>query len=457
MNKKLAFLIMVLLITINCFANAPIATTITDTTKIILKYDTLKNQLTQSGSWGLSKQHTYQFCITGVNTALFTTKYGVANQARVATLPALFNNIIPNGSLTTVKTMDLLSAKTAKISISGPPGRSQTKTAADSLFDHLIFDYSALQVISAGTKNLTDYLNNNWSRIKLCRDGAANTLQDVTVKIKSLAHSLLGTTVYYKEIYLTNPDSLKNIDTLRSFLTVTLTDFSGRITVINAQKDFKLTSEQSISLINMNAEVTANLAYLKTCPDIINAIKTCKDTIYSKLYQPDADYLHLTITLLKPKYSSSPDTMVHTKFNFYREKYWKLIDVSAGYFYDNLSARNYYFLAGKPTAEIKSKADFSVGALVHSYYAFTSFLKAGPCLGAAISLLDAKTKYMAGGSIILGRNNEFAFSGGLALASLPQPSNLYQPVVATQTGTVNTYNKIQPGLFVGLTYSFLSF
>ena len=55
-----------------------------------------------------------------------------------------------------------------------------------------------------------------------------------------------------------------------------------------------------------------------------------------------------------------------------------------------------------------------------------------------VSALDGKSKYLGGISFILGRNNEFAFSGGYALASLPKISNLYQSSTITTTTTTTT-------------------
>jgi hypothetical protein len=211
------------------------------------------------------------------------------------------------------------------------------------------------------------------------------------------------------------------------------------------------------------------------------AILNAPPHIDSKPYKITGDYLQVNIASLKPKFGDKPDTVSINKLNFYKIGYWKWLDVSTGFFYDNLASKSFYFNNGSTQAEIKSRADISVGALAHSYWVFDSWFKVGPCAGVGVSSLDGKSKYLFGGSLIFGRNNEWAFSGGYALASLPLASNFYKQASYRQTtttvttggatsgtttsqvttipvgvgGTVNTYNKLQGGVFAGISYSLL--
>ncbi len=549
MKKEVILALVVFLLAINGYAqkgkdSITASATCSPPTIIDLTYDSCSHKISQNSQYGLSGKGYYIFRVGNVNSSLFTSKIVASNITRAVALPAVFNNILPSGNITTAQV-------NFAMEIVQPGAKDNNQTVSNYyFFQRYNFDYNILQYISSETKDLTVFLEKNWSDAAHCKSYAQGKIDEVKAKIKTLASSItisaedlqklkneqarlqgivdrrhappndgfnrdtikdqLETTTENINMHLdaidtytklTNLD-LNDVSVFRDFVASTLADFSSRVSLINIPQRYlsnAITNEQLTQINSSQVIINNSTAYLKSCPDIINAVKNCNSYIDSSPYTITGDYLNLNIALLRPKFSDKPDTVSQNKLKFYKYNYWKWIDVSAGFFYDNLASPAYYFLNAVPTKEIKSRADVSVGALLHSYYVASSFVKVGPCIGVGVSALDGKSKYLGGISFILGRNNEFAFSGGYALASLPKISNLYQSSTITTTttttttttgstnttttgttpstantttsgtststatvtapigttGTVNTYNKFQGGFFIGITYSFL--
>ena len=482
---------------------------------INLYYDTCAKRIIEPTFDGLIAKTNYVFRICNVNSALYSIKISASNISRTPVLPTILSTL--NGNLSS-----------ARIEHALTEGNFSDSYSVQNyyFFQRLRYDYNALQLITNQTKSLLDFLVINPDKNDLINSEAKRTLDNINKSLdeqkKEIISGLMSHLRNQKERTTSNTDSLINataaqeehdfseftkpgVYTLKDFkdlVTSMLADFGSRASLLFSPKTNltdNLRTEEIVEIKRADTTIKAASSFLSKCPDIVYAILNSTCCIVSNPYQIKTDYFQYNIALLKPKFSDKPDTVSVNKINFYRVHYWKAIDVSTGVFYDNLASKAYYFKNTVPTQEIKSSTDISFGALFHSYWVFQSNLKAGPCAGIGLSVLDGKSKYFLGGSLLIGKNNELAISCGYAVASLPAISNLYQSNTITTTttttavangtssssvtgttpsssntntssntttattttqpicttGTVNTYNKYQGGIFVGITYSFL--
>jgi hypothetical protein len=447
-------------------------------TIITLTFDSCSQRITKSSRDGLKNKERYIFRISPVNSTFYTTKTSANDITRSATFtmptqfPTAFN------STTVVDNANLKMVYKPK-----NPGLVASTPFNPYFEARHQFDYDLLRFINNKTKELVEGLGANPLQTSAANVAACKALDDITIKLDTLM----------KQVAPVKPEDIddwqlitsKKICSQKDFkdlVTLTLSDYLNRVKIINSvdkTADYNVDLNE-LALFNRNNDAIVKASdFILQSPDIIFTVAHAKPWIDSDPYLVSGDYLQVVFSVLKPKFGNKPDTVSKNKFNFYKTHYWKWLDVSSGFFYDNLASKSYYFKNFVPSAENNSRADLSVGALFHTYWVFDSGFKMGPCIGAAVSLLDAKAKYLAGGSLIFGKNNEWAFSGGYALANLPFPSNLYKSVNYTTTttttvtgttpsnstttttqpigttGAVTTYNKFQGGLFAGISYSFL--
>lgn len=135
-----------------------------------------------------------------------------------------------------------------------------------------------------------------------------------------------------------------------------------------------------------------------------------------------------------------------------------------GLFFNNI-IEDTYFLKARDTIsnsiirENQDNADITIGALAHLHYQFSSFTSAGISLGLGISPLDGETRYLMGGSILLGKKKQVVISAGAAMSRISVLSGavseddqgLYIPIGQE----IPTFKKTQWGYFIGLTYNIL--
>lgn len=178
-------------------------------------------------------------------------------------------------------------------------------------------------------------------------------------------------------------------------------------------------------------------------------------------FSPSKDGVDLDILLVN---SYSKDTLLKKPFQLYSSG-GVSFDFTTGFFYSDL-VEEAYFLKGREGDSTKTNIlkedtrnfDIAFGALGHISYKFTSSFKAGISMGASLSPLDAKTRYHVGGSLIFGRKNQIAINGGVSFAKIKilsdsiedDVSGIYVPASIT---AVPTFEKIEKGIYFGLTYN----
>jgi len=82
-------------------------------------------------------------------------------------------------------------------------------------------------------------------------------------------------------------------------------------------------------------------------------------------------------------------------------------------------------------------------------------------MGAAVSPIDGKTRFLFGVSSIFGRRNQLAINGGATVAKIKVLSNSVQTVdnnifVPAETASVPTYENLQWGFYLGVSYNLTS-
>jgi hypothetical protein len=375
----------------------------------------------------VEKGKLYKFRLQGANSAYYDANANFQQLKKNVAIPASLQGIIPDGTVTT-RAKALIGSLESKFII------------------QLASENSLLQHMLDTAQTMLDTLSNHPNSIVL--------YQTLGLKvIKDLADSFNITPFV---------DDSTIVQKLTKAVDSVIVDFDSRVQLLR-DKGALPEDDFGASVYRAAATIGKNENILRALPATLYACRATKNYIDSKPYKlGNADYLMANFTIYAAKFASSKDSLFSKSILFFRTKYFRF-DVTSGFFYSNLTSQYFYFTdsAGHYQKETRSRFDLSVGALVNFNYVFTPVVKAGICAGGGLSLLDAKTKALVGLDLTIGHKAEFAFSGGLALSSIPTPShtlgNTTYPYVSSPEGTVPVYSKLTAGFFIGVTYSFLKF
>jgi hypothetical protein len=371
----------------------------------------------------LHNDNIYQFQLNSVNSAFYDVKFDVTKEKKDITIPSSLTAPFPNGTTTSEET------EARHMKLATPVHKPQMP-------DKLEEDFTELK--NYYTSGLATYK----SLIADQRDtGACRT--EASAAILTLSN------------HLGQPGN--DADNLLALVKAKIQDFRSRFQLAK-DKGEETNDDRWVDIYNWNTTIDSNEVFLLKLPVILKAYSQCLKSVTSPYYNiKKADYIHVNITVYGNKFTTH-DSLCNLKTTFYRIHYWTF-DVTSGTFFNTLASQSYHYTdtLGGYARESKSRSDLSLGALIHFHYVVSPAFKPGICVGAAVSVLDGKTKYLGGGSLTIGRRSEFSLSGGAAVSSLPAPSNGI-PITgfkSTLGGTVPTYNKTTWGWFAGLTYSFI--
>ncbi len=194
---------------------------------------------------------------------------------------------------------------------------------------------------------------------------------------------------------------------------------------------------------------------------IISALES-NTLIISDSFKATKDILKIQTSFRHP---ITKDTLRKENFELIVTKKFQL-SFSGGIFYNRMSQSKFYIESNSDTLsgynflrpENNLNADFSFGALGHISYRFNACLGLGLNLGAALSPYDLVTRYMVGGSILLGGKKQIVISGGLALAKMDDLSNQIirkdnEILISKTLNSVPTQPKWHNSMYVGLSYN----
>ncbi|MBJ7882806.1 hypothetical protein [Gelidibacter salicanalis] len=158
-------------------------------------------------------------------------------------------------------------------------------------------------------------------------------------------------------------------------------------------------------------------------------------------------------------------TVFEGDLNFKTYHNWSF-DFTTGFFYSNRVEKKYY-LENRDESfnwilkEDIPEVDISIGALGHFSYKFSPSFMAGISVGASLSPFDGKLRYLTGTSLLFGEQKYVGINIGVAFAKIASLSDgtrqdsggYYQSKDMT---SINTVERIETGLYIGLTYNFIN-
>ena len=198
--------------------------------------------------------------------------------------------------------------------------------------------------------------------------------------------------------------------------------------------------------------------------NFIHKSQTSKNQTNSIKFSPSKDGVDIDITLIN---SYVKDTLLKKPFSVYSSGGLSF-DFTTGFFYSDIVERSYFLRAREDDTtrtnvieENTRDFDISFGALGHVSYKFASSFKAGLSMGASLSPLDGKTRYLVGGSFIFGRQNQVALNAGMSLARIKILSGSVQGdsegiFVPASVTAVPTFERVERGFYLGITYNLTS-
>ncbi|WP_421943349.1 hypothetical protein [Pedobacter sp.] len=218
----------------------------------------------------------------------------------------------------------------------------------------------------------------------------------------------------------------------------------------------------SYAVANSRAEELKKNNYPGFADYIIASLKAVKFR-KSKTFTANKDITELKLILVD-KYTK--DTLYNnTQTAFHKGDFG--LSFSTGFFHTRFLSDVPYYLEARPDGQkaVKGdesmKNDLSIGGFGHLFYRADTWLRIGPGIGLSISPFDGKTRYLAGGGILLGREKMVGITFGKAWTKVKQLSSQvqsdangrYLPASAT---AVPTYDKLHNSWFFGLSYNIAS-
>lgn len=404
---------------------------------IELSYDMKEGKLTpKTNNIKFKTNSTYQFKISGINTSYikcdFNAEFYYLSSSTPKILEPIFPGIKSNRDLN--KKADFIDFKNIiSTDSSNQDSFRFYKNIFDEKFDDLYFLKASADTLYKWNLDGIDTLRANAIKKDIFQEFEISSIDQLKTKV--LQDVQLLEVIY--NLYKNSVEKLNLNDTSKSYL---IEDY---IEIKYAMDRLK---EDDI------------LKYV----DIINEASAAKDFVFSKKITAKKDLLNLNIVLVDT-YKS--DTIYNEVSPFYPMRNFSF-DFSSGFFYNNLS-ENSYSLEARDTLlnnvlqNETTNFDISFGALGHISYKFTNYFKCGFSMGAALSPLDGKTRYMLGGSVLLFRERQLGLNAGVIFAKMKELAvsvksdemGNYVPINITE---VPTYNKNKSGFYFGITYNLTS-
>ncbi|HRG57967.1 MAG TPA: hypothetical protein PK323_03365 [Bacteroidia bacterium] len=187
------------------------------------------------------------------------------------------------------------------------------------------------------------------------------------------------------------------------------------------------------AIINMDFKITF-ITKKNEIPDILKAfipmpngtlglLNKSKQHVYSKMVSDieiKGDFTEIEVIV---KINATQEVKKNIELG--NRNYVKPFNFTSGLFYNNLVNPEFSVSADGTNIinEGRKKHDIAFGALINTNYVICPSFKMGISTGVALSLFEAKQRFMFGGNITFGKKNEFCFSAGLAFAKLTRLSN----------------------------------
>lgn len=189
------------------------------------------------------------------------------------------------------------------------------------------------------------------------------------------------------------------------------------------------------------------------------------DTINSKVFSGTKDLVELDIILVD---TYTKDTLASEQRTVYTKGSSSFgLSFSTGFFYTERFSDKAYYLKTRIDENVQvledkqAVPDVSIGGLGHLFYKISTYTKISASMGLAVSPFDSKSRYLLGGSLLLGREKIISFTFGSSWGKVKQLSSAaknddqgqYLPKGAT---TVPTYDRLRNSWFVGVGYNLTS-
>ena len=381
----------------------------------------------------LTRNESYNVIISGINTAITKTIFKAKPFSVVSATPTIIQPILPGIS------------NSGQLDVKNNFARNSPFKDLIAFSDEALDKYNLL----IGLKKISNTLYKN--TIFKIKNGQAitdfnNACSDFKINLGNIEDNRiqLNYTIAKHQHYI---HSVKEIFTKR----------------LENEKNVPIEIIERFSEVLLMAEAVSKDNFTKYANFLYQSISAKGQTI-KKPFIAKGDGVDLNITLLNTYVN---DTIANKTIDFYTKGNFSF-DFSSGFFYSNKIQQSYYLqlrandVTKKDIIEEPIRDfDISVGALGHFSYKFTSKFKAGISMGASLSPLDGKTRYLLGGSFIFGRKKQVAVNTGISFVKANVLSDAVSSdaagnyVNATVTA-VPTFEKIKNSFFIGLTYNLTS-
>ncbi|MDT0606099.1 hypothetical protein [Croceitalea rosinachiae] len=254
---------------------------------------------------------------------------------------------------------------------------------------------------------------------------------------------------------------LERIELIEAIKKMMEHEFSGKI---NSDFESALTNKilENYALIKSQSENINSKKYLGYINFIENAASAADFKKIDSRYFSRTDLLEAKVVLQN---AFTNDTILKETLNVYSRGDGSLrLRFSSGFFYNDI-VENAYYLENRDDdtksvlKEGKQNFDVAIGAQTHLTIKAASSFDFGINLGAAVSPLDGKTRFLMGAGFLFGKKRELSLSAGAAVARIKVLSDsvdeingdLTVPITAEAAPIVD---KNKWGMFIGLTYNF---
>nr|WP_295933442.1 hypothetical protein [uncultured Dyadobacter sp.] len=415
---KLALLSLLTLLSVNVFSQTEISIT-------VVKTSNGKNLKIEKKSKDYVKPNAYyKITVDGVNPAHTTLKVTTVSKEIYTPLPEV------------LKTLPLNLAGSIVRSNDGKKAQDELKVLVDAKLKKL----NVLKICADSLHDISLFLPNPMEALRFYKMARS----EYSLKKDSLEADLAFKTAVLEDIQF-----IKSLKSVGDAINETYPSY-------DADDIYLLSKISTVSTEFEKVDYKSLLEYL------IRSVKITKKSLTSNEFKASKDLSEVKIVLVD---NYTKDTLLNEQETIFTSGGSSFgISFSTGFIYTGDFSDQPYYLKSRVDEKVavindeKVKHDISFGGIAHAYYKPTPWLRFGIGLGLSISPFDGKTRYLAGPTLMLGKEKSVSITFGKAWAKIKELSQLVESdslglFLPKGTTTVPTFDKWKSGLFIALTYN----
>ena len=427
---------------------------------IKIRYDTASKSLNKriTEKMDIKSGMSYKVEVGGINTSFIGAKVVTKNYYLSSETPEILKPIFPG--IAGSGDIGYLFPKSMEDTV-----RADRITILDYIFRKSKEEFTLLNLVKEASDELYSNVESGTLPIDDQREIAKDYIQNLCSEINEIQGG-------YDSLDLQEEEVTLQIDSIQARAELSVAYIKSVIGIyrglLSDNVDIEKISDRTIAYYAELKEIDVRLKeennyrkYVSFLRKSLNAQETVQNI---KPFQAEKDFTEIDVAIINT-YTS--DTLNKSTFELYHSRKWSF-DFSTGFFYNTITEPSYYLAENDSLTKVVKEEDnidfdISIGALGHLTYLFTNRDRFGFSMGAALSPIDEKIRYLFGLSYLRGKRNQIAINFGAALAKVKKLSAVTQTesgsgdiLVPASNSDIPTFETTDWGFYFGISYNLTS-